>query len=77
MPIYEYECQKCSHKFELLRPIDDRDVTTECPKCGAKNVHRVTGGFMLSHYKGVHFKPAGEWRASEKHYPKPRHEPSP
>ena len=32
MPIYEYECEKCSFKFELLRTIKE-DGGAPCPKC--------------------------------------------
>ncbi len=32
MPLYEYECQKCHHRFERLRQFSDPQVT-KCPKC--------------------------------------------
>ena len=32
MPIYEYQCQECGHKFETLQKMSD-DPLTECPKC--------------------------------------------
>jgi putative FmdB family regulatory protein len=35
MPTYEYECNKCHHRFDLLRSFkDDSDV--HCPKCKGK-----------------------------------------
>ena len=34
MPLYEYECQKCHHRFERLQQFSDPQVT-KCPKCGA------------------------------------------
>ena|SRR5437868_8255652 len=32
MPLYEYECQKCHHRFERLQQFSDRQIT-KCPKC--------------------------------------------
>jgi len=38
MPIYEYQCQDCSTKFEKLvrRAADAAEV--DCPSCGQKHV---------------------------------------
>jgi putative FmdB family regulatory protein len=33
MPLYEYECEQCSHRFELIRKFSDPPLET-CPKCG-------------------------------------------
>ncbi len=30
MPIYEYMCQKCEHRFEVMQRITDEPLTT-CP----------------------------------------------
>jgi putative FmdB family regulatory protein len=32
MPLYEYECGKCAHKFELRRNISE-GATACCPQC--------------------------------------------
>lgn len=32
MPIYEYECEKCKHQFELIQKFSDMPVK-ECPVC--------------------------------------------
>jgi len=32
LPIYEYECSECSHKFELRRSFSD-DSPVLCPRC--------------------------------------------
>ena len=42
MPIYEYKCPVCGHKFEVLTSISKRDEA-KCEKCGAK-VARVYEG---------------------------------
>ena len=32
MPLYEYECENCGHRFEVIQKFSD-DPLTECPKC--------------------------------------------
>jgi putative FmdB family regulatory protein len=32
MPLYEYYCQKCATKYELLRPMGRSDEPGECPQ---------------------------------------------
>lgn len=32
MPIYEYQCQSCGHRFEEMQRISDPALTT-CPQC--------------------------------------------
>jgi putative FmdB family regulatory protein len=34
MPIYEYQCKKCRHRFEKIQKFSDPHVK-KCPKCGA------------------------------------------
>lgn len=33
MPLYEYQCDACAHRFELIRKYSDPPVET-CPVCG-------------------------------------------
>ena len=35
MPIYEYICDKCKHRFELMQRIDEKPPKT-CPRCRGK-----------------------------------------
>ncbi|MGH9517220.1 MAG: FmdB family zinc ribbon protein [Terriglobales bacterium] len=35
MPLYEYECQKCGHRFERIQKFSDAMVK-KCPECGGK-----------------------------------------
>lgn len=35
MPLYEYECVKCRHRFEKIEGHNSSE-TKKCPKCGAK-----------------------------------------
>ena len=32
MPLYEYECDDCGHRFELIQKFSD-ELATACPKC--------------------------------------------
>ena len=43
MPLYEYECFLCSHRFERIRKVADAAaVSLSCPECGGK-VRRLLG----------------------------------
>src|SRR6516225_7324714 len=35
LPLYEYECVKCGHRFEKIEPVS-ASATKKCPKCGGK-----------------------------------------
>src|SRR3954451_8152446 len=35
MPLYEYECEACAHRFERIQKYSDPPIET-CPKCGSK-----------------------------------------
>jgi putative FmdB family regulatory protein len=35
MPIYEYECTKCHHRFERIQKFSDPHVKS-CPNCAGK-----------------------------------------
>ncbi|MGV3485508.1 MAG: FmdB family zinc ribbon protein [Planctomycetaceae bacterium] len=54
MPTYDYECDACSHTFELFQGIND-PVQTKCPECGKKKLRRLfgTGGAIM--FKGSGF----------------------
>ena len=33
MPLYEYECEACAHRFEVIQKFSDAPISV-CPKCG-------------------------------------------
>jgi putative FmdB family regulatory protein len=33
MPLYEYQCEKCAHRFEVIQKYSDAPIAI-CPKCG-------------------------------------------
>lgn len=48
MPIYEYQCQDCQHKLEVMQRISDARLTT-CPTCGKESLKKLVSavGFQL------------------------------
>jgi len=44
MPIYEYRCQKCGHKFEEL-VLKKKKI--KCPKCGSISIRKEVSGFGI------------------------------
>jgi putative FmdB family regulatory protein len=40
MPIYEYECQACAHRFEEWQKMSDKPIKV-CPKCKARKVEKL------------------------------------
>ena len=51
MPLYEYQCTKCGHRFEKIQKFSDKPVK-KCPECGG----RVE---QLVHAPAVQFKGSG------------------
>ena len=46
MPIYEYKCPGCEHKFEKL--LSKTTPQKECPKCG-ELANKTVSGFIDRH----------------------------
>jgi putative FmdB family regulatory protein len=40
MPIYEYQCQECSHLFDALQKMSDEPLT-DCPDCGEPALRKL------------------------------------
>ena len=38
MPLYDFKCRKCGHRFEDLVRVND---AVNCPKCKARNAERL------------------------------------
>jgi len=53
MPTYEYECQKCGHRFEEFQSMKDAALT-KCPKCKGK-LKRLVGAGAGFIFKGSGF----------------------
>jgi putative FmdB family regulatory protein len=35
MPLYEYQCTKCGHRFEKIQKFSDKPIK-KCPQCGGR-----------------------------------------
>jgi len=46
MPIYEYFCENCQKKFEIL--VFSRENKVSCPTCNKKNLRRLFSRFAFS-----------------------------
>jgi putative FmdB family regulatory protein len=59
VPLYEYQCKKCKHKFEKIQKFSDRPIR-KCPDCGspvekvqhAPNVQFKGSGWYVTDYGG-------------------------
>jgi putative FmdB family regulatory protein len=49
MPLYEYECDACGHRFEVIQKFSD-PLVDKCPKCGSP-VHKLMSSPAF-HLKG-------------------------
>ncbi|MFZ0479071.1 MAG: zinc ribbon domain-containing protein [Terriglobales bacterium] len=59
MPLYEYQCKKCKHRFEKIQKFSDKMVK-KCPECGGPVEQMVSA-------PAVQFKGTG-WYVTD--YPK-------
>jgi putative FmdB family regulatory protein len=53
MPLYEYKCKKCGHRFELIQSFSAEDPK-ECPVCHGE-VERLISTPARAHFKGTGF----------------------
>ena len=54
MPTYDYECDACSHAFELFQSITDKHIR-KCPECGKLKLKRLIGAGSTIIFKGSGF----------------------
>ena len=47
MPIFEYACVACGHRFEVLK-LPGTTAVPSCPACQSENLERQLSGFALS-----------------------------
>ena len=52
MPIYEYVCTACDHRFDIFHGINDPGPPF-CPSCGAEGTVRKLFAPPAIHYKGT------------------------
>ena len=69
MPIYEYICQSCEHKFEEVQKFSETSLE-KCPDCGQNTAERQVS-MSSFHLKG------GGWYKDGYGTKKPESKPSP
>ena len=64
MPIYEYECRECGHRFEYL--VRSSSPVAECPACQKKDLKQLISlsamsseGIREANFNSAHNKAAG------------------
>ena len=53
MPIYEYKCDACGHRFERIQKFSDPPVEI-CPNCGKSDVRKLLSSPAIQ-FKGSGF----------------------
>jgi len=59
LPLYEYKCEKCGHRFEKIEPITASEIK-KCPSCRGKAVRQLASpaiqfkgsGWYVTDYAG-------------------------
>ena len=49
MPVYEFQCQDCGKKFEIVATLAEKEAGLDpaCPKCGRHRARQVFSRFTL------------------------------
>jgi putative FmdB family regulatory protein len=70
MPLYEYQCKQCGHRFELIQSFSASDEK-ECPVCQGES-ERLISTPARAHFKGSGFystdyaaKPSGSAKSAD------------
>src|SRR5690348_5771987 len=73
MPLYEYECEACKQRFEVIQKFSD-PAPEECARCGKGPLHRLLStpaiqfkgsGWYITDYAGGRSSAASSTSASE------------
>jgi len=65
LPLYEYKCEKCGHRFEKIES-HTASTTKKCPQCGAKAERQLAApaiqfkgsGWYVTDYSGKSAPPS-------------------
>jgi putative FmdB family regulatory protein len=85
MPLYEYECKKCGHRFEKIQKFSDKMIK-KCPECGGQVEQMISApavqfkgsGWYVTDYakKGSSAAAGGDSGSKDKKDDKPKSEAS-
>ncbi len=45
MPLYEYRCEDCGHRFEILQRLGEGAGELACPQCGKERLEKQFSTF--------------------------------
>jgi putative FmdB family regulatory protein len=73
MPLYEYQCEKCGHRFEKIQKFSDKMVK-KCPECGGRVEQMISApavqfkgsGWYVTDYANKSHAPSSEGGDSKK-----------
>ena len=79
MPLYEYECKKCGHRFEKIQKFSDKMVK-KCPECGGQVEQMISApavqfkgsGWYVTDYAKKSHAPSGDSSSKDKKDDKPK-----
>jgi putative FmdB family regulatory protein len=52
MPIYEYRCESCAERFEVLTGFAERDTAQMCPACESTKTRVLVSSFAFASGSG-------------------------
>lgn len=52
MPLYEYRCEDCDHRFEILQRIGEGSDGLTCPDCGEEHLVKQFSTFAAAGTEG-------------------------
>lgn len=48
MPVFEYQCNECKNKYEILHKSSTSDENTDCPICGSEKNKKLFSAFSAT-----------------------------
>ena len=72
MPLYEYLCKKCGHRFERIQ-LFSAAMVKKCPECGGKVEQMISAPAVQFKGSGWYVNDYGKGNSKE---PKPKHDAS-
>ena len=78
MPLYEYQCEACAHRFEVIQKFSDAPIDV-CPKCGGAVKKLLSSpaiqfkgtGWYITDYARSGAAPSGDTKSETKTESKP------
>ncbi len=52
MPVYEYRCRACGHRFEILQRMGQGGEGLECPRCAEPAPEKLLSSFAARSSSG-------------------------